>query len=198
MAVKEGKELSPKWLKFADEYLVDLNGAQAAIRAGYSEKTARSIANRLLTYVDIQEYIQKRRKEIQKSLQITQERILEEEARLAFVDVRFLFDENGDLLPIHKIPEDARRAIAGVEITDLEKVKGVKRKYRLSDKGRALERISKHLGLYAAKKHEHTGKDGGPIETKITDFPKEPATIKEWEEQRKEAEEHRENNKEEG
>ena len=196
MAGKEG-ELTPKQANFVEEYLIDLNATQAAIRAGYSEKSAESIGHENLSKPKIYEKIQARRKELQESLQITQERILEEEARLAFVDVRFLFDENGDLLPIHKIPEDARRAIAGVEVTDLEKVKGVKRKYRLSDKGRALERISKHLGLYAAKKHEHSGPGGGPIETKITDFPTEPKTIKEWEEQRKEAEENRDKDDEE-
>ena len=196
MAVKEG-ELTPKQANFVEEYLIDLNATQAAIRAGYSEKSAESIGHENLSKPKIYEKIQARRKELQESLQITQERILEEEARLAFVDVRFLFDENGDLLPIHKIPEDARRAIAGVEVTDLEKVKGVKRKYRLSDKGRALERISKHLGLYAAKKHEHSGPGGGPIETKITDFPTEPKTKKEWEQQRKEAEENRDKDDEE-
>jgi len=195
MAVKEG-ELTPKQANFVEEYLIDLNATAAAKRAGYSEKTAESIGHENLRKPKIAEKIHARRKELQESLQITQERILEEEARLAFVDVAFLFDEDGELLPIHKIPEDARRAIAGVEVTDLEKTKGLRFKYKLLDKGQALGRISKHLGLYAAKRHEHTGKNGGPIETKITDFPKEPATIKEWEEQRKEAEANREKEEE--
>ena len=201
MAVKEG-ELTPKQANFVEEYLIDLNATQAAIRAGYSEKAAAVIGFENLRKQKIHEKIQSRRKEIQESLQITQERILEEEARLAFVDVGALFDDDGELLPINKIPEDARRAIAGIEVTDRvvlgenrkdTRIRDIKRRYKLSDKGQALGRISKHLGLYAARKVEHTGKDGGPIETKITDFPKEPATIKEWEQQRKEAEESRNN-----
>lgn len=192
------KPLTDKQAAFVDEYLIDLNATQAAIRAGYSEKTARFIGCQNLAKSHISEAIQTRRKELQKSLHITQERILEEEARLAFIDVGFLFDENGDLLPVHKIPEDARRAIAGIEITELEKKGGTKHRYKVFDKGQALARISKHLGLYAPKKHEHTGKDGGPIETRMTDFPREPETIEDWEEQKKNAEEKRKADEEKG
>jgi phage terminase small subunit len=192
------KKLNHRQAQFVEEYLIDLNATQAALRSGYSPKTAYSIGFENLKKPDIQEAIQKRREELQKALHITQERILQEEARLAFLDVGSLFDENDNLLPVHEIPEDARRAIAGIEITDRvvlgeqskkERVKDVKRKYRVFDKGRALERISKHLGLYAPKKHEHTGKDGGPIA--MTDFPAEPKTIAEWEAMRNEAEEKR-------
>ncbi len=190
MGVREG-ELTPKQADFVEEYLIDLNATQAAIRAGYSKKTAESIGHENLRKPKILEKIQSRRKELRESLNITQERILMEEARLAFVDISALFDENDKLLPINKIPEDARRAIAGIEITEGVKGKDLTRKYKLSDKGRALERISKHLGLYAAKKHEHTGAGGGPIETKITDFPKEPKDIAEWEAMKKEAEKSR-------
>ena len=52
-------KLTEKQKKFVDEYLIDLNATQAAMRAGYSEKTARSIGQRLLTNVDIQKYMQK-------------------------------------------------------------------------------------------------------------------------------------------
>lgn len=49
--------MNKKQKKFADEYLIDCNATQAAIRAGYSEKTAKSIGQRMLTYVDIKNYI---------------------------------------------------------------------------------------------------------------------------------------------
>ena len=153
------KELTPKQTKFVDEYLKDLNATQAAIRAGYSKRSANNIGPGNLLKSIIQEAIQKRRLKLQQKLHITQERVLEEEARLAFVDVESLFDEKGNLLPVNKIPEDARRAIAGVEViesTTKGKEKEVKFKYRLWDKGRALERISKHLGIYAPEKHEHS------------------------------------------
>ncbi len=148
------KELTPKQDKFVDEYLVDLNATQAAIRAGYSKRSANNIGPGNLLKPIIQEAIQKRRLKLQQKLHITQERVLEEEARLAFVDIESMFDDKGNLLPVNKIPEDARRAIAGVEVIE-GVVKGeTKFKYRLWDKGRALERISKHLGIYAPEKHE--------------------------------------------
>lgn len=50
--------MNAKQKKFADEYLIDLNATQAAIRAGYSVKTAKSIGQRLLTFVDVSAYIQ--------------------------------------------------------------------------------------------------------------------------------------------
>ena len=71
-------KLTEKQKKFVDEYLIDLNATQAAIRAGYSEKTARSIGQRLLTNVDIQKYMQKEQKELQERTSIRQEDVLRE------------------------------------------------------------------------------------------------------------------------
>lgn len=79
--------LTEKQKRFADEYLTDLNATQAAIRAGYSEKTARSIGQRLLTKVDIQKYIQERLKERQERAEITQEMIVNELCKLGFAEV---------------------------------------------------------------------------------------------------------------
>ena len=71
-------KLTEKQKKFVDEYLIDLNATQAAIRAGYSKKTARSIGQRLLTKVDIQKYMQKEQKELQERTSIRQEDVLRE------------------------------------------------------------------------------------------------------------------------
>jgi len=68
--------LSDKQRKFCEEYLIDLNGTQAAIRAGYSEKTARSIGSELLTKPDIQDYIKSRQESLQQKTGITQEWVL--------------------------------------------------------------------------------------------------------------------------
>ena len=81
------KKLNKRQAKFVDEYLIDLNATQAALRAGYSPKTARFIGCQNLTKVNISEAIQERQKELQKETQITQVRVLQEEARLAFQDV---------------------------------------------------------------------------------------------------------------
>lgn len=79
-------KLNDRQERFVDEYLVDLNATAAAKRAGYSEKTARSQGQRLLTNVDIQAAIQKRQARLRGKLEITQERVLEELAAIAFAN----------------------------------------------------------------------------------------------------------------
>ncbi|MEQ6856082.1 terminase small subunit [Lysinibacillus capsici] len=69
--------LNDRQKRFADEYIIDLNATQAAIRAGYSEKTARSQGQRLLTNVDIQAYIEERMTSHKKETIAQQEEILE-------------------------------------------------------------------------------------------------------------------------
>jgi phage terminase small subunit len=69
--------LTPKQQTFVDEYLVDLNATQAAIRAGYSKKTARAIAQQNLTKLDIQQAIQKAQQKRSERVQITQDSVLE-------------------------------------------------------------------------------------------------------------------------
>ena len=76
--------LTDKQKRFCEEYLIDLNATQAAIRAGYSPKTAEQTASRLLRNVKVQEYIAKRQKELSRSTHITQERVIKELALIAF------------------------------------------------------------------------------------------------------------------
>lgn len=75
--------LTAKQRCFVSEYLIDLNATQAAIRAGYSEKTARQIAQRMLSKVDIQDEISKRMKERELRTGITADQILREVAAIA-------------------------------------------------------------------------------------------------------------------
>lgn len=81
------KKLTERQKRFADEYLIDLNATQAAVRAGYSANTAEQTASRLLTYVKIQDYIQRRMKERQKRTEITQDMIIDELKKIGFADV---------------------------------------------------------------------------------------------------------------
>lgn len=150
-----GEKLTDKQAKFVDEYLIDLNATQAAIRAGYSEDTATVIGCQNLIKLNIQTAIQKRQQELKESTQITQERILKEESCLAYSDLEGLFSNTGTLVSPKELPESLRRAISSVEVIerwikgkDDEMEKEVKYKYRFWDKGRALERISRHLGMY--------------------------------------------------
>lgn len=146
--------LNEQQRRFVVEYLVDLNGKQAAIRAGYSPKSAEVTASKLLTHPKVAEEIRKAAERREQRTGITADVVLSEFLRIARVDISGAFDENGDLKPIHEIPEDVRRAISGVEVEALFEGRGEEReqtgylkKVKFWDKNRALEALAKHLGL---------------------------------------------------
>lgn len=148
------RKLTPKQQRFVSEYLIDLNATQAAIRAGYSERTARSIGQRLLTNVDIQEAIRKHRTELEKRTEITIDRCLKEYACIAFLDPLRIFEDDGTLKKIQDIPEEARRAFGGLEVTTLNReddTTGTLSKVKLLNKKDALDSIMRHLGGFNDK-----------------------------------------------
>ena len=110
------RNLSPKQARFVAEYLVDLNGTQAAIRAGYSPKTANEQAARLLAKASIFEAVQTGQAKRFNKLGITAERVLSEFARIGFSDVRNVFDETGRLLPPGQLTDETAASIASVEV----------------------------------------------------------------------------------
>jgi phage terminase small subunit len=173
---------------FVREYLKDLNATQAAIRAGYSKKTAIAQGSRLLTYADVREAIEKAKVKRNQALEITAERVVQEMARLALVDIAQAYDKEGNLLPIHEIPEDTRRALSGVEVEEMwgwyeplgEEARqristGRVRKVKFNDKARSLELLAKHMGLLKDTL-EITGKDGGPVQVKTETLSHEQRT----------------------
>jgi len=105
-------KLTDKQEQFCQEYLIDLNATQAAIRAGYSENTASETGYENLRKPQIAGRIAELKAERQERVQITQDRVLLEYSRLAFLDVRKLYDENGRLLPITELDDDTAAAIA--------------------------------------------------------------------------------------
>ena len=162
-------ELNEKQARFVEEYLVDLNATQAAIRAGYSRRTAAEQGYDLLRKPQISEAVQAGQVRLSKATGVSAQVILGELLRIARVDIGEAFDENGALKPLKEIPEDVRRAISGMEVDELfdgtgrERLRiGETRKVKFWDKTRALELLAKHLGLLKDRV-ELTGKDGGPV-----------------------------------
>lgn len=147
--------MTPKQTLFVQEYLVDANATQAAIRAGYSARTARSIGEENLTKPDIAAAIDKAMLERAARTGITAERVVQELANLAFFDPADLYTADGTLKPITDIPSAARSAIAGLDVTELRDSDGqpVGRavKLRLVDRLGALDKLMRHLGLYEDK-----------------------------------------------
>lgn len=164
--------LTDKQKRFCDEYLIDLNATQAAIRAGYSPKTAEQTASRLLRNVKVQEYIAKRQKELSRSTEITQERVIKELALIAFsnnadyahvVEKKLQVEAGGALVDVldkdgkpvmyrtvepvltEKLTEEQKRALAVIKKgRDGLEVKSC-------DKVKALELLGKHLGIFTDK-----------------------------------------------
>ena len=94
------KKINPRRVLFAYEYLKDLNATQAAIRAGYSKKTANEQGARLLANVSVKQLVKKLKSQREKRTEITQDKVLKEIALLAFSDIRDIceIEEGGMIL----------------------------------------------------------------------------------------------------
>lgn len=105
-----------------------------------------------------------------KRLNLTRERVLEEYAKIAFFDIRKIFNDKGGLLPIHDLDDHSAAAIGGIESFDeteqeTGKILGTLKKLKISEKRAALDSICKVLGYNAPDKKQITGEGGGPIKT---------------------------------
>lgn len=160
--------LSDKQLFFCHEYLVDLNATQAAIRAGYSEQTARQMGSENLAKPVIKAKIQELMDFREQRTQITADRVLVELSKIGFADVRKIFGAKGALLDASDIDDETAAAIQSIEVVtrldseedeDGNKIPERTHKIKLSDKKGALELMGKHLKLWT-EKTEITGADG--------------------------------------
>ena len=165
-------KLTPKQMRFVDEYMVDFNATQAAIRAGYKAKTAHVIGAENLRKPKIAEEIARRQKDLQRRTEVTQERVVMELARIAFANIAdyihvetqtrtkddgtevtyqtVMFNETQEL------SADQRAALAVVK----QSVNGFELK--LHDKIKALELLGRHIGMFNDKL-SLSGTDGGPL-----------------------------------
>lgn len=155
---------------FVQEYLIDLNATQAAIRAGYSKRSAAAQGHALLKKPEIQEALKNAIESRASRTAVTQDRVLQEIGRLAFFDPRRLLDANGDIKPPSEWDDDTAAAVASMEI-DVSARRGedddddgggdptVTKKVRVFDKNTALTNAMRHLGMFAkdALNLNHTG-----------------------------------------
>lgn len=141
---------------FVSAYLADLNATSAAIAAGYSPKTAYSQGQRLLKHVEVSAEIQQKLGKIFGKFEISERRVLQEMARIAFSDIRKIFTDDGSLKEINELDDDAAAVIAGVEHEKLfehfgkgqAKHVGTTTKVKLNSKNQALEMLGKYLKLF--------------------------------------------------
>ncbi len=152
--------MTKKQKLFVEEYLIDLNATQAAIRAGYSAKTAQEQASRLLSNVMVQGSIAKAMAERSKRTGINQDRVIQELARIAFVNPQNVIDSE-DASVREDATEDDLACIQSVKVKMMSGEKGssVEREVRLNDKMKALELLGKHLGMFKDKLELETDMD---------------------------------------
>ena len=143
---------------FVREYLIDLNGTQAAIRAGYSEKTAALIASQNIRKLYIQEAIQAAMDKRADKLDITQERVLEEISKLAYSNMADYTKPAANGMVSVNLSDLTREQWAAVqEIQTEEGPRGeegatvTKVKFKLADKKGNLELLGRHLKLFNDK-----------------------------------------------
>lgn len=139
--------MTPKQQRFVEEYLIDLNATQAAIRAGYSKSTAYSIGQENLNKPELAAEIEKRRSELSDKAEVTQEQIVAEFCRMGFYDPAEIAGRpmNGPE-DISNLPEDVRRAIVGWGWD-----KAGNFTLKLADKNAALTNLGRHLGMFTDK-----------------------------------------------
>jgi phage terminase small subunit len=153
-------KLTKKQKVFVAEYQVDLNGTQAAIRAGYSAKNADVIADQLLGKTWVSEAIKKQMEERLHRVGVQAEKVLTRMARIGYVDIRRLYGPNNTLLDVKDWPDDIVPAVAGVETFEEYQGKGEDRilvgytkKVRLWDPNPSLTNMAKNLGVIGNGKH---------------------------------------------
>jgi phage terminase small subunit len=144
-----GGRLTARQERFVEEFLVDLNGTQAAMRAGYSTKTARSIAQENLTKPAIVTAIQKAKAKRAERVQLTADDVLNRFWDVASVSVTDFIEwtnESWRVKSSNEVPPSARAAIQSINIK--QDGSGLSISVRMHDKLRALEACGKHLGLF--------------------------------------------------
>lgn len=158
--------LTAKQARFVDEYLIDLNATQAAIRAGYSEKTANEQGARLLANASVSAAVRAGQANRSERTKIDAAWVLTRLADEATADVNDLYDESGALLPVKQWPLIWRQGlVAGIDVAeerdqDTGEVLATVRKVRLSDRIKRIELIGKHIGVNAFQDVvKHTGLD---------------------------------------
>lgn len=127
-------KLTDKQKRFVEEYLVDLNATQAAIRAGYSKQTAYSIGQRLLKKVEVQEAIQQAQNKRSERTQITQDEVI----RRLIENVDISMGKKATVITIPSKSENGE--VVGNDVAQFV--------YEPSAANKALELLGKHLGIF--------------------------------------------------
>ena len=144
-------KLTEKQQRFVDEYLIDLNATQAAIRAGYSAKTADAQGSRMLTNVKVQQAISEEMAKRSRRTGVNQDRVVLELAKIAFVKMTDVVDSDGAIR--EDATDDDLACIESIKVkrSDTDTGSSEEREVKVASKLKALELLGKHLGMWNDK-----------------------------------------------
>lgn len=146
---KTTKGLNDRQLKFCREYIIDMNGSQAAIRAGYSPKCSKETASELLTYANVQSVIKELQEKQAWKADVTAERVIRELSSIAFGKATDIIEVRDGVVYVantEELPEEQKRMIS-----EISQGKEGEIKIKMHDKVQALEKLCKHLGIFVHK-----------------------------------------------
>ena len=145
------RELTDRQKRFVTEYLIDLNATQSAIKAGYSKRSAMELGYQLLQKPSVVEAIQDAMQERSRRTQVTQDRVLEELAAIAFANIYDALN-TGSGQPTYKdmdeLPADLQKAIVEIACAPSEDGSTRITRLKLACKMKALTLIAQHLGMF--------------------------------------------------
>ena len=151
------RELTGKQSRYCEEYIIDLNATQAALRAGYSKNTSRIIGCQNLTKLNIQEEIQRLKSERSDRVQIEADSVVQELSKIAFSNIKnylSLADDEVYFKNLNEVPDEITAAVESIKIYTTKNKDGSREytttQFKLHSKLNALEQLGKHLGVYEA------------------------------------------------
>ncbi len=151
------RKLTARQRRFVAEYLIDSNGSQAFVRAGYSANHARRSVWRLMRIPAVRAAIEAGQQELAASLKVSAERVIAEYVSVAFASVTDyleIAEDGGVRLDLEKAPPEKRGAVADVRVEEHVSPDGGRSRVtrlKLQSKLRALDSLSRHLGLFAPR-----------------------------------------------
>lgn len=162
-------KLTEKQKRFCAEYIIDLNAAQAAIRAGYSEKTAKAIGSENLTKPDIKSLIAEKLAEIAENNMLKADDVINELKSLGFWNIQDYIGRGNTIKDISKLPRNLAKPIIGIKRTE-EFFKGKKTvvtELKFVDKRSSLGDLGKYLGIFEKDNRQKAIKIGKDLEEEI-------------------------------
>ena len=154
--------LNDKQERFCKEYVIDLNGKQAAVRAGYSEKTAEVQASQLLTILKVQERIKELQSKISERLEITADMVVKELWALGVYNVKDFVKDDNTIESLSALEREVVKPVTGIKVTEKTvhfeggNERTVTTELKLADKRAALVDVGRHIGIFEKDNKQKT------------------------------------------